>query len=124
MSCVYIPNMEMPQKCAECKFFAWKRGTGQHCAIDENITFHAVIDGFDVGYERKGNCPLIPAADVRPVVRGKWLEREDMYYGWNIWECSNCHEEFCIEEGTPKDNEYRFCPNCGASMCNEEERGG
>lgn len=67
----------------------------------------------------------IPAADVRPNVIGHWIEREDMYYGWNIWECSECHEEFCIEEGTPSDNEYKFCPNCGAKMeggINNDER--
>ena len=52
----------------------------------------------------------------RPVRHGRWIEREDMYYGWNIWECSVCLEEFCVEEGTPKDNEYNYCPNCGALM--------
>ena len=58
----------------------------------------------------------IPAADVVPVVRSRWREREDLYYGWNVWECMNCHEEFILEEGTPVDNEYKFCPNCGARM--------
>jgi rubrerythrin len=57
-----------------------------------------------------------PAADVVPVVRSRWREREDRYYGWNVWECMNCHEEFILEEGTPVDNEYKFCPNCGAKM--------
>jgi rubrerythrin len=57
-----------------------------------------------------------PAADVAPVVRSRWREREDRYYGWNVWECMNCHEEFILEEGTPVDNEYKFCPNCGAMM--------
>ena len=58
----------------------------------------------------------IPAADVAPVRHGRWIEREDMNYGWNIWECSACREEFCVEEGTPKDYEYNYCPNCGARM--------
>ena len=150
---IYIKGMEMPSKCSECKFFAWKQGVGNHCAIDETITFHATLDGFDVRYEKNGNCPLIPTDDVVPVgaynqvawerdmaieqlkqigksfgeqmddvrsvVHGKWIEREDMCYGWNIWECSACHEDFCVEEGTPKDNEYHFCPNCGADMREE-----
>ena len=58
----------------------------------------------------------IPVVDVVPVRHGCWIEREDMYYGWNIWECSVCREEFCVEEGTPKDNEYNYCPSCGAKM--------
>ena len=58
----------------------------------------------------------IEALQAQIPKQGVWIEREDMYYGWNIWECSACHEEFCIEEGTPKDNEYKYCPNCGAKM--------
>ena len=40
-------RMKMPQCCEKCRFFAWKRGVGQHCAVD-------------VGYERNGDCPLVP----------------------------------------------------------------
>ena len=53
-------RMKMPQCCEKCRFFAWKRGVGQHCAVDDRITFHATLDGFDVGYERNGDCPLVP----------------------------------------------------------------
>ena len=63
---------------------------------------------------------LFPSADVEERKTGKWIEREDMYYGWNIWECSNCHEEFCVEEGSPNDNEYHYCPNCGARMVSDD----
>ena len=47
----------------------------------------------------------IPAADVAPVVHGKWLEED----GAQI--CSNCGEEHCW-------GEYRatYCDNCGARM--------
>jgi hypothetical protein len=61
----------------------------------------------------------IPAADVRPVVRGKWIDRDDDYYGWNMWACSACGEEFVLTEGTPDMNDYHFCPNCGADMREE-----
>ena len=57
-----------------------------------------------------------PASDVRPVVRGKWIDRDDEYYGWNMWACSARGEEFVLTEGTPDMNEYHFCPNCGADM--------
>lgn len=58
----------------------------------------------------------IPAADARPVVRGKWIDRDDDYYGWNMWECSACGAEFVLTEGTPNMNDYHYCPNCGADM--------
>ena len=46
---------------------------------------------------------------------GEWIEVEDDYD--NIyWECSNCEDAFVLEVGTPKDNNYNFCPNCGAKM--------
>lgn len=49
-----------------------------------------------------------PAADVRPVVRGKWE-----YISFMTVKCSNCQETFQELAG---DN---FCPNCGADMREE-----
>ena len=46
---------------------------------------------------------------------GHWIE-EDMFDGDVAYRCSKCNELFCIIEGTPKDNEYNFCPNCGCRM--------
>lgn len=45
---------------------------------------------------------LIPAADVRPVVRGKW-------------ETDTCHV-YCSICGEYENNKSNFCPNCGADM--------
>lgn len=46
---------------------------------------------------------------------GRWIERtdtqNDVYYV-----CSNCKEAFTLIEGTPTDNLYNYCPNCGAEM--------
>lgn len=63
MSGIYIPDMEMPTNCGDCRFFAWSRGVGQHCAVAPGITFHATIDGMDVKYERNGDCPLVPVPE-------------------------------------------------------------
>lgn len=46
---------------------------------------------------------------------GKWIE-EDIFDGDVAYRCSVCNELFCLMEGTPKDNEYNYCPNCGAKM--------
>ena len=49
----------------------------------------------------------LPTADMRPVVRGEWLE-PDNDYGYLV--CSVC------EERSPNDERWNFCPNCGADI--------
>ena len=54
----------------------------------------------------------IPAADVAPVVHGRWSDAgfgelpKHAPYGWA---CSVCG-------GISFNNEYVYCPNCGAKM--------
>lgn len=63
----------------------------------------------------KDDIESLPSAEA---VQGEWIEVEDDYD--NIyWECSNCEDAFVLEVGTPKDNNYNFCPNCGARMKGE-----
>lgn len=83
--------------------------------IERDKAIKAVYDNDFEGYATWA-IKAIPAADVRPVVRGKWIDRDDKYYGWNMWACSACGEEFVLTDGTPDMNEYHFCPNCGAEM--------
>ena len=45
----------------------------------------------------------------------EWVEDEDIY-GDPIYHCSACNERFVLEEGTPIENHYFYCPNCGAMM--------
>ena len=45
----------------------------------------------------------------------EWIEDEYMY-GDPIFRCSNCEARFVLEEGTPEDNEYYYCPTCGAKI--------
>ncbi len=59
-----------------------------------HLNLHNVLEAFNE----------IPAADVRPVVRGKWEYNPDD----NIPYCSECM--------MPQDSECNFCPNCGADM--------
>lgn len=56
----------------------------------------------------------IPTAEVQPVRHGEWIEQEEPYV--NTYECSNCKRWFVLEDGTPKENDYNYCPNCGANM--------
>jgi len=34
---------------------------------------------------------------------------------WDYWETS-CGESFYLEDGTPRDNNMRFCPYCGRRL--------
>lgn len=45
----------------------------------------------------------------------EWIVKEDMY-GDPVYCCSNCREEYFLEEWTPIENRYFYCPNCGAKM--------
>ena len=61
----------------------------------------------------------IADADVQPVRHGKWTEQEEPYT--NTYGCSNCGEWFTLDYGTPEDNNYNYCPKCGAKMEEGEE---
>ena len=52
-----------------------------------------------------------PTLDLAPVVHGEWD-----FIGDYDSRCSVCGEEYCI--GPNED--YNFCPNCGADMRKEE----
>lgn len=47
-----------------------------------------------------------PAADVRKVVRGRWITKP--YMMGNTQYCSRCGENYGMK--------HNFCPNCGADM--------
>lgn len=80
------------------------------------------------------NCPMFiaatidqvidyePAADVAPVVHGKWYYNENgRDFGLGAWACSCCDTCNHNIPGNPNMNPYiwsgsKFCPNCGAKM--------
>lgn len=52
----------------------------------------------------------LPAADVAPVVHGRWERRR------NVWYCTNCGKGYKITYGAVEANMHNYCPNCGARM--------
>ena len=59
----------------------------------------------------------IPAADVAPVVHGRWQGTADGYADgelvYDMWECSVCGFD---ADGAEEKPCWDFCPNCGARM--------
>jgi len=72
----------------------------------------ALNDG--TGYGEALNA--IPAADVRPVVRGRWeLVKEP--FGAGYVKCSVCAYTHCPPYKVDGSGiTHNFCPNCGAKM--------
>ena len=85
-----------------------------------NATSHDYAAGISVAIDM---LDAIPAADVRPVVRGKWIPDYD-YTEYDFdgstplpeprkfqdgWQCSLCGQY----SPSAEDN---YCPNCGAKM--------
>lgn len=73
-------------------------------------------DGYNFGFSRgiiKSAINAIPAADVAPVVHGRWiLEREPNGKPY-CFHCSVCDSDYhCIGIVVASD----YCPNCGAMM--------
>ena len=52
----------------------------------------------------------LPAADVAPVVHGRWIADGDGYH-WT-YNCSIC----AWKDGYPFNERHNFCPHCGAKM--------
>jgi len=34
----------------------------------------------------------------------------------NAWECQQCKEAWCLEDGSPKENRMNYCPFCGVKI--------
>lgn len=89
---------------------------------DDAVSRQAVIKLFNgnIGSESALILHMVKQLPSVTQKSGKWIERE----GWDgdvYYECSVCGEPFCLIDGTPTDNMYNYCPNCGAKMESEEE---
>ena len=70
----------------------------------------------------------LPAADVRPVVRGKWVQVGGSYTNRRILDgrilsCSGCGKLLNMLGVNGGRGDAHFCPNCGADMRGGEQDG-
>ena len=73
---------------------------GEHCATPEEA-----IDAWN----KRASSPIY----------GQWIRYEDE--DTNTWECSECHNVQQLMNGTPFENNWHYCPSCGAKMEQESE---
>jgi len=64
--------------------------------------------------DKKWLKATIKALEQEPKT-GHWIEK-DGFDGDTYYDCSECGESWTMIEGTPWDNEFKYCPNCGCRM--------
>lgn len=71
--------------------------------------------GDTVAWNICADIKAIPAADVAPVVHGRWVVRFDGPYKRRRCYCSHCGKHNGVG-GIAQNQEKPYCPNCGAKM--------
>lgn len=59
-------------------------------------------------------APTIDPESMLPTAH--WENEEDFNGDPVVWFCSACKERFVLYDGTPEENDYDYCPHCGARM--------
>lgn len=75
------------------------------------------------GYQSDATWAIdcVPAADVAPVVHGRWIrfKEPDSETGYIHMRCSVCSAYWSDPSHA---DHFRYCPNCGAKMDGTEQR--
>ena len=58
----------------------------------------------------------IHTIEAEPVRHGRWEDSTDELLGTDVYTCSKCRESYVLVDGTPKENLWNYCPNCGCRM--------
>lgn len=67
------------------------------------------------GYDNPIDNVMLAVKNGTPLSEGHWIEHDD-WDGDMYYECSICKEPYCLIDGTPTENLYNYCPNCGAHL--------
>lgn len=97
------------------------KGLHQHCKVSifdrcGECPYYEM--GFEPWVEGRFKCRDELRSDVAVLLKeqektGTWKQIDDDTY---IWSCSECDEPFILMGGTPIENKYYYCPQCGAKM--------
>ena len=89
--------------------------------IGRDVAFNAITDlagkastrsAYEAVWKSARALKKIPAADVAPVVHGRWIPH-DRVFGDDFLVCSKC--QFVSEDRSTR-RYYHYCPHCGAIM--------
>ena len=79
------------------------------------LTKLEVTDKLATMADAKREIADMPAADVAPVVRGRWIgSKEHIYLTDSV--CKEWINFYCSECDVPNNSPTDFCPSCGARM--------
>lgn len=78
--------------------------------IEREAAIEALSRGEGCGNVCRRAMERILAADVAPVVHGRWIEQEKYTFGV-MYDCSICGDRI-LDNGHP----WNYCPKCGARM--------
>lgn len=81
--------------------------------IDKGLDIGVQMPFLTVGQMNEAKQMAIKAISGQRT--GHWIE-QDGFDGDTYYDCSECGESFCLIDGTPTDNLYNYCPDCGAKM--------
>lgn len=62
--------------------------------------------------------PTIDPDTMRPTAY--WINEDSFYKNSIVWKCSACKAKFVLHSGTPENNNYQYCPYCGARFVNAD----
>ena len=91
--------------CGDCGYYDWNR---HRCRRGAKVETDPRAKFYD-------DCPLPDAVEIKT---GEWEEIADLE-GCIFWRCTACGNEWCLNDGTPTENECYYCPRCGARMTGE-----
>ena len=85
--------------------------------IEREAALHAILgepteSHYPSWYAAK--IKVLPAADVVPVVHGRWDESKEHFYLSNG--CKEWINFYCSECDAPNNSPTDYCPHCGAKM--------
>jgi hypothetical protein len=95
--------------------------------IGRDAAIEAAKHAWAKGLEPSQYIEALPAADVAPVVHGRWICEWDTDLGITTVICSRCKDArevrgcYVSTGGEGMYDEDAYCPNCGAKMDGGEE---